>query len=404
MLCRPLGPWLRGFFVCGRVGHHSSGAGLELAEKGRGCTYPNPVVGAVIVRDGAGGRRGLPRRAGSRSRRSGRSATQAGRRRGAATLYVTLEPCCSYGRTPPCTTALIRRRSSRVVVGAIDPSAEVNGKGIAQLRAAGMEVDVAEGDIALRCKRQNNGFRKAVATGLPFVTYKYAMTLDGRVACRFGDSRWVRARRAGLWCMACAALSDAVVVGAGTLRTDDPLLTARGVACSRQPLRVVVDGALTIGRGRGLGAFEGEGPVLVVCSLAVEAGRRAEVESWGIETACVESDIRSSSAPAAYGLGSACRPSSRCLLWLWPGCWGREGCSPCSWKVGRRLAGSWWSAGLIDRSWPSCLRGSASGHALRSPLVGAGAEVMASAVALREVETQILGTDLCVSGYMGEAY
>ena len=133
------------------------------------------------------------------------------------------------------------------MVGAIDPTPAVNGRGIAILREAGVAVDLAEGDLARRMKRQNDGLRKIVATGLPFVTYKYAMTADGRVATDAGDSRWISSAESRALVHQWRAWSDAVMVGAGTARVDDPRLTAREVDCHRQPLRVVV--------GRGTPAF-----------------------------------------------------------------------------------------------------------------------------------------------------
>ncbi len=297
MLCRPLGLWPRGFLLSlDDFDIIYLSRALALAEKGRGCTHPNPLVGAVVVRDGQVVAEGY--HAGPGLDHAEVAALKHIDDAKGATLYVTLEPCCNYGRTPPCTTALIRAGLARVVVGAIDPSPQVNGQGIAQLRAAGVEVDLAEGDIAVRCKRQNNGFRKAVATGLPFVSYKYAMTLDGRVASDSGDSRWVSGEESRALVHRLRCVADAVVVGAGTLRADDPLLTARGVGCRRQPLRVVVDGRLTIPRDAALVRSKAEGPVLIVCSHLVDDARRAEVESWGIETAVVGSDDDGEPLPA----------------------------------------------------------------------------------------------------------
>ncbi len=158
-----------------------------------------------------------------------------------ATMYVTLEPCCTYGRTPPCTEALMAGglRSRRGGGSGSDP--QVNGRGLEILRAAGMQVDLADGTWPTG-ERQNDGLRKVIATGLPFVTYKYAMTLDGRVATDSGDSRWISGAESRALVHQWRSWSDAVVVGAGTVKRDDPRLTAREVACARQPLRVVVDG------------------------------------------------------------------------------------------------------------------------------------------------------------------
>lgn len=356
---------------------------VELAERGRGCTHPNPVVGAVLVRHGRVLAEG--HHAGPGLDHAEVAALKQVPDAHGATVYVTLEPCCNYGRTPPCTDALIRAGVARVVVGAVDPSPAVDGQGIAQLRQAGIVVDVAEGDIALRCKRQNNGFRKAAATGLPFVLYKYAMTLDGRVACDSGDARWVSGPESRAVVHALRARSDAVMVGAGTLRADDPLLTARDVGCRRQPLRVVVDPGLSIAADSALVRSVGEGPVLVLCGTGTAPGRRREVESWGVQVAAVEMEAPGRLAPRAMASLLGAREVQELLL---------EG--------GPALAGSWWSVGLIDQVKAFVAPRVSSGVGLRSPLVGEGACEMAASAVLREVSIERLGDDVCISGYVAE--
>jgi diaminohydroxyphosphoribosylaminopyrimidine deaminase/5-amino-6-(5-phosphoribosylamino)uracil reductase len=358
---------------------------VELAERGRGCTHPNPVVGAVLVRQGRVLAEGY--HAGPGLDHAEVVALKQVPDAQGSTVYVTLEPCCNYGRTPPCTDALIRAGVARVVVGAVDPSPAVNGRGAAQLRQAGIVVDIAEGDIALRCKRQNNGFRKAVATGLPFVLYKYAMTLDGRVACDSGDARWVSGAESRAMVHSLRARCDAVMVGAGTLRADDPLLTAREVGCKRQPLRVVVDPGLSITSASALVRSVGEGPVLAVCGADTPPGRRLEVESWGVEVTAVEQEAPGRLAPRAVASLLGAREVQDLLL---------EG--------GPTLAGSWWSAGLIDQVMAFVAPRVSSGVSLRSPLVGEGACAMTESVVLREVTVERLGDDVCVSGYVTEPF
>ncbi len=213
---------------------------LGLAEKGRGRTSPNPLVGAVIVSNGAvlgegyhtgpghdhaevAALKDAMRRAGLPVGHGENGCLQPARELfREATMYVTLEPCCTYGRTPPCTDALISAGIERVVVAVLDPSPDVNGRGVQMLRAAGVRVDFADDPLALRAKRQNGGMRKSVLQGLPFVTYKYAMTLDGRVAVDSGDSRWISSAESRALVHQWRAWSDAVVVGAGTAAADDP--------------------------------------------------------------------------------------------------------------------------------------------------------------------------------------
>ncbi len=358
---------------------------IELADRGRGRTSPNPMVGAVVVREGSIIAEGYHAGPGL-DHAEVAALKQVPEARG-ATMYVTLEPCCNYGRTPPCTKALIEAGIGRVVVGAMDPSAQVNGRGVDDLTRAGIVVDVAEGELALRCTRQNNAFRKAAVTGLPFVTYKYAMTLDGRVACDSGDSRWVSGPESREEVHRLRAEVDAVVVGAGTLRTDDPLLTAREVACARQPLRVVVDSDLRLTEAAALVRSKDEGPVLVVCADSVPEPRRAEVESWGVETAGLPLDApgRVSARSTAALLGA--RDVQSVLL---------EG--------GPTLAGSWWSAGLVDQVMAFVTPRVVSGMTPRSPLMGEGVVEMACATPLHEVETRSLGRDVCICGYATETY
>ncbi|NLO27496.1 MAG: bifunctional diaminohydroxyphosphoribosylaminopyrimidine deaminase/5-amino-6-(5-phosphoribosylamino)uracil reductase RibD [Actinobacteria bacterium] len=380
---------------------------LALAELGRGCTSPNPVVGAVIVRDsevlGEGHHAGPGRdhaevvaikdalnRAGTPVDTPVATVVDASKCRPVcadATMYVTLEPCCVYGRTPPCTEALIGAGFGRVVVGALDPSPQMNGKGVDLLRAAGIEVDLAEGALALRAKRQNNGQRKAAITGLPFVIYKYAMTLDGRVATDSGDSRWISSEQSRALVHQWRAWSDAVVVGAGTLRADDPRLTARDVRCERQPLRVVVDRRLELDPSSALVRSVDDGPVLAVCGADVSEKRRDEVEQWGVETVAVAAGASGMLDPVAVAKLLGERNVQTVLL---------EG--------GPKLAGSWWNAGLVDQVGVFVCPLMAAGVDNRGALCGPGAARMDEAVRLRETEVEQVGPDVLVSGYTGEPF
>jgi diaminohydroxyphosphoribosylaminopyrimidine deaminase / 5-amino-6-(5-phosphoribosylamino)uracil reductase len=215
---------------------------LELAERGRGTTKPNPVVGAVLVRDGEVVGRGWHERAGGPHAEIVALEAAGNSARG-ATLYTTLEPCAHHGRTPPCVDALIAAGIARVVAAAGDPNPQTDGQGFERLRAAGIEVEVAEGDAALRARRQNEAYRTWIAKGRPFVTYKAAMTLDGRLAAAGGDARWVSGEDSRRLVHELRAASDAVAVGMGTVQADDPALTARDVGAGRQPRR------LAFGRG-----------------------------------------------------------------------------------------------------------------------------------------------------------
>ncbi len=218
---------------------------LRLARKGLGRTSPNPPVGAVLVKSGRVVGKGYHRRAGA-AHAEVEAIADAGRRARGATLYVTLEPCNHTGRTAPCTEAVLAAGIARVMVGCADPNPEVAGGGVRRLRRRGVEVVV--GVEAIACAEILRAFATRVTTGLPLVTLKLAATLDGRIATRSGESRWIsgaKARRLGhRW----RDQMDAIMVGAQTVIADDPELTCR-LRGGRDPLRVVVDGRLRIPAG-----------------------------------------------------------------------------------------------------------------------------------------------------------
>lgn len=209
---------------------------LELAERGRGATHPNPIVGAVLVRDREVVGEGWHERAGEAHAEVNAIAAAGERARG-ATIYVSLEPCTGHGRTPPCVDALIEAGVARVVAGSLDTDPE-NAGGLEQLRAAGIETELID---SFEARQQNEAWRTAVSKGRPFVTYKVAVTLDGRVTVP--GSRWVSGQESRRFVHELRASSDAVAVGMGTVRADDPALTARDVEVARQPRR------LAFGRG-----------------------------------------------------------------------------------------------------------------------------------------------------------
>jgi diaminohydroxyphosphoribosylaminopyrimidine deaminase / 5-amino-6-(5-phosphoribosylamino)uracil reductase len=212
------------------------GRALELAERGRGTTHPNPVVGAVVVKDGeVVGEGWHERRGGPHAEIVALGA--AGERAHGATLYVTMEPCAHHGTTPPCTEAIVAAGVARVVAGALDPNPEASG-GFDVLRAAGVEVEHAD---SFEARAQNEAWRTWVAQGRPFVILKLAVTLDSRVAVP--GSRWISGEASLRLVHQLRAEVDAVAVGMGTVRADDPELTARGVDAPKQPRR------LAFGRG-----------------------------------------------------------------------------------------------------------------------------------------------------------
>jgi diaminohydroxyphosphoribosylaminopyrimidine deaminase/5-amino-6-(5-phosphoribosylamino)uracil reductase len=260
---------------------------VELAERGRGTTAPNPVVGAVVVAGEEVVGEGWHERAGGPHAEIVALDAAGGRARGAS-LYVSLEPCAHEGRTPPCVDAVIRAGISRVVAAAGDPNPRTDGKGFERLREAGVDVELADGDLAGRARRQNEAWRTWIALGRPFVTYKAAITLDGRVAVP--GSRWVTGEGSRRRVHELRAVSDAVAVGMGTVRADDPLLTARDVGAERQPRR------LAFGRGP---LPEGSELELVSGPLEAELARLAEE---GVQSLLLEGGPTLASSFLAAGL------------------------------------------------------------------------------------------------------
>ncbi len=254
---------------------------LRLAKRGAGRTSPNPMVGAVVVRDGRVVGEGFHERVGGPHaevhalRRAGESA------RG-ATLYVSLEPCNHHGRTPPCTEAVIQAGISRVVIGMADPNPKVTGGGADRLRQAGIAVTV--GVLERECRILNQPFIKWVTQGRPYVTLKCAATLDGRMGARTGESRWVTNERSRRLVHELRAAVDAVLVGIGTALADDPLLTARlDRKKTPQPLRIVLDTHGRLPLASQLVKTARQTPVLLACAEAVSKEVRERFASHGVD-------------------------------------------------------------------------------------------------------------------------
>lgn len=257
---------------------------LALAGRGKGKVSPNPMVGAVIVRDGRIIAEGYHHACGQAHAEID-AISKAKEEISGSTFYVTLEPCSHHGRTPPCVDALIARRPGRVVVGVVDPNPLVAGKGIAALRGKGIETLV--GVLEDQCREINRVFFKYILTGLPFVTLKFAQTLDGRIAAASGDSRWVSSPESLCFAHRLRAANDAILVGAGTVAADNPKLTCRLVR-GRDPLRVVVDSKLRLSPGAAL--FSDGGRTIAVTTPKAPAKQRIVLEKRGIEVLQVKAD------------------------------------------------------------------------------------------------------------------
>ncbi len=315
---------------------------LELAEGGRGKVSPNPLVGAVIVRDGAVIGEGFHAELGELH--AERAALEDCRQRGedprGATMYVTLEPCAHQGRQPPCTEAILEAGIRRVVIASEDPSEKAAGRGPGILRDGGVEVELAAGEEATAARLLNQPFRKHARTGLPLVTLKLAMSLDGQTTTAPGDSPWISGEHSRELVHRWRAESDAIAVGIGTVLADDPLLTARLARSQfssynkekcerggvRQPIRVVFDRRARLPLDSQLLRTLDEAPVLVITSSDADSERRAALRDAGAEIL------------AADGIDSA-------LSEL-----GRRGITSLFLEGGATLAGAFVEAGLVDEA------------------------------------------------------
>lgn len=253
----------------------------RLAERGRLTVAPNPLVGAVVVRDETVVGEGWHVRAGHEHAEV-RALRDAGDAARGSTLYVTLEPCNHHGRTPPCVEAILQAGVARVVVGVLDPDPRMRGRSVEALRAGGVEVDVLD-DPDL--ERQNEQFFRRMISGRPFVHVKLAATLDGRIAAAGGDSKWVTGEAARLRAHELRAEAGAVLVGANTVRADDPTLTARGLP-EEPPVitRAVLDPRLTTSPESNLARTASETPVVVFADGAYLDGREKALQKLGVET------------------------------------------------------------------------------------------------------------------------
>ena len=306
---------------------------LELAERGRGRVSPNPLVGAVVVRDGEAIGEGFHAELGGLH--AERAALADCRERGedpaGATMYVSLEPCAHQGRQPPCVEAILEARIGRVVIASEDPSEKAAGRGPGILRDGGVEVVLAAGAEAAAARLLNQPFRKHARTGLPLVTLKLAMSLDGRTETAPGDSPWISGELSRALVHRWRAESDAIAVGIGTALADDPLLTARQPD-ARQPLRVVFDSAARLPPDSRLLATLEQSPVLLVTAPAADAARVGALRDAGAEILVASGATQGDRVSAA-------------LADL-----GRRGATSLFLEGGRTLGAAFAAAGQVDES------------------------------------------------------
>lgn len=359
---------------------------LELAEGGRGRVSPNPMVGAVLVRDDAVIGEGFHAELGDLH--AERAAIEDCRARGEdparSTLFVTLEPCAHAGRQPPCTDAILEAGISRVVYASEDPTDKAAGRGPGMLRDSGVEVELATGPEATAARLLNQPFRKRARTGRPLITYKAAMTLDGRVASPTGDSRWISNTESREVVHRWRAGCDAVAVGIGTALADDPLLTARLEGDARQPTRVVFDSSAQLPLDSALVNSVDEAPLIVICAPEAASALRDGLERAGAEV--IAAPGRTPGARLAAALDELGRREIQDML--------VEG--------GPMLGGSLFDAGEIDELRlfiAPILVGAADARAV---LEGEGVARIADGVRPLATEYESIGEDLLICARLRE--
>ena len=255
---------------------------IELAKKGSGHVNPNPLVGAVIVRDGEIIGEGYHECYGQfhAERNAIANAKKRGNSLEGSTIYVTLEPCCHYGKTPPCTEAIIEEKIARVVVGSDDPNPLVSGKGFQMLREKGIEV--IPHFLKEECDAMNHVFFHYIRTGTPYVAMKYAMTMDGKIACYTGDSKWVTGEESRAHVQTLRNHYKGIMAGIGTVLADDPMLNCR-IEGGRDPIRIIADSHLRIPIDSQLVRTAGQQPLIVACLPDADEEKAAQLQEKGVE-------------------------------------------------------------------------------------------------------------------------
>jgi diaminohydroxyphosphoribosylaminopyrimidine deaminase/5-amino-6-(5-phosphoribosylamino)uracil reductase len=360
---------------------------IELAGRGAGAVRPNPRVGAVVARDEEVLGEGWHERFGAAHAEVNAIEACGLADLDGATLYVSLEPCCHEGHTPPCTDAILQAGVRRVVVASDDPSEKASGRGLGILRDEGVEVVVADGELAAMARLLNQPFRKHARVGRPWVLFKSAMTLDGKVATRTGDSKWISGEDSRALAHRWRASADAVIVGIGTALADDPQLTARPQGAptelARQPRRVVFDTLARLPPSSQLVAAAGEVPLTVVVSRAAAHADTDALEAAGVQVLVATGENEPARVRSALDQLGAMGIAGAVL----------EG--------GPRLAGAFLDAGEIDELRlflaPLLLGGSA-----RDPLEGKGVEHISEALRALTLECERIGDDLLISARLRE--
>jgi diaminohydroxyphosphoribosylaminopyrimidine deaminase/5-amino-6-(5-phosphoribosylamino)uracil reductase len=364
--------------------HEHLSRAVDLAANGIGRVHPNPIVGAVIVRDdkvlGEGWHAEF---GGPHAERVAINAAAGADLRG-ATLYVSLEPCCHEGKQPPCTDAIVEAGIARVVVASDDPSEKASGRGLGILRDEGIEVDLAGGELAHRARLANQAFRKHARTGRPWVLFKSAMTLDGKVATPTGDSKWISGDSSRELAHRWRATVGAVAVGIGTALADDPQLTARVEGVHRQPRRVVFDSTARLPLDSKLVAQAPEVPLTVVVTRAANRSQVGALETAGADIVVATGENEPSRVRSALAA------------------LGDDGVTAILLEGGPHLAGAFLDAGEIDEIRLFLAPLLIGGRQARDPLEGEGVEKISEALRALTLDCEKVADDLLISARLRE--
>lgn len=359
---------------------------IELGRNGLGSVSPNPQVGAVVARDGEVLGEGWHERCGEAHAEVNAIADCGGADLTGATLYVSLEPCCHEGKQPACTDAITAAGIARVVVASDDPTEKASGRGLGILRDEGVEVELASGDLAATARLENQAFRKHARTGKPWVLFKSAMSIDGKVATSEGDSQWISDASSRELVHVWRAEVDAVAVGIGTAMADDPQLTVRTPGAEKQPRRIVFDSDARLALDSQLVSQAPELELIVVVSRAAPRSAIEALESAGAEVVVVSGEnepLRVSDALSQ--LGKLDPPVTSLLL---------EG--------GPHLAGAFFDAGEIDEIRLFIAPLVLGGANARDPLEGMGATMIADATRALSLTTEIVADDVLLTARLRE--
>lgn len=349
---------------------------LELAKKAMGYTSPNPMVGCVVVKDGRIVTEGYHERCGEYHAERN-ALTKCSEDLTGATMYVTLEPCCHQGKTPPCTDIILKRGIGKVYVGSMDPNPKVAGKGVQILRDHGVEVET--GLLEEECLSLNEIFFHYITTKMPYVAMKYAMTLDGKIASFSGDSKWVTGEKAREHTHFLRKKYRGILVGIGTVLADDPMLNCR-IENGVDPVRIVCDSHLQIPLECQL-VKTAKNIETIVCYAEENEEKQKALMEAGVQLIKAEKDGQVDLEKLMMELGSM--EIDSVLV---------EG--------GGAIHGSFLTSGLVQKVYCYIAPKMIGGKDALSPVLGKGIEKMSDAVEITDVTVQNFGSDICVSGHV----